>query len=309
MEKKWRTMQWSKIGTAIAGAGLGLVSTFAGTSPVVFTLDPPPANVLPVTLTVTAGADTRTDTQPSTMSGSPEADLTLTFTPVDVTGLEFTGGRLALSDMTFDLDYGFSGNLIAESSNISGFLDTSLPPGPVVDGLFPLDQHSYTIDQGTFNVVPSGLISLFIDPMFVDLSTDPTVSTISTIGQLGFSQDSVAGSIASYSATFSFPFAFTNVVLSNSTSIAELIIDGSISGAGPASVILPPPKVISAAGLESTGFEFVAGVESGATYVVDYTENFSNWIPDATGTATSVSYLYSDPAAAASGKGYRIRFE
>jgi len=302
-------MRSVKTGITIVCAGFSITPVIAENTAVVFTLDAPPANVLQLSLAVTVGEDTRSDTQPSTMSGDPEADLTLQFSPVEVTGLEFTGGRMALSDITFNLDYGFTGSLIAESSNVSGFLDTPIPPGSVVDGQFPVEQHTYTLDQGIFNVVPTGLISLFVDPMTVDLSTDPSVSTISTIGQVGFEQNGVSGNLADYGTTISFPFAFTNVVLSDSNSTAVLIVNGSLSGAGPASVILPAPEIVSASGAEGSGFEFVAGVESGATYVVDCTEDFSTWTPDTTGTATSVSYLYSDPGAAESGKGYRIRFE
>ncbi len=115
------------------------------------------------------------------MGGSPEADLTLAYSPIDVTGLEFTGGRMALSDMAFTLNYGFSGSLIRRKQQHLGIFGYARPSGPRSRTAC---SRSYTIDQSSFSVVPTGRISLFVDPMFVDLSTDPTTGTETSVTYL-----------------------------------------------------------------------------------------------------------------------------
>lgn len=102
---------------------------------------------------------------------------------------------MALSDMAFTLNYGFSGSLIAESSNISVFLDTLVRDrarsrtgcSRSISTPIPLIRAALT------SCPPGGLISLFVDPMFVDLSTDPTTGTATSVTYLYSDPGAAAG--------------------------------------------------------------------------------------------------------------------
>ena len=111
------------VAAALLGMALGVSGqALAESAGIVFTLAPPPANLLSVGLTITANGLTVSDTDASTGSGMIEANLDVGFSPFDVTGLTFTGGRMFLSDMAFQLSYGFFGNINAVGTGISGFL-------------------------------------------------------------------------------------------------------------------------------------------------------------------------------------------
>ena len=281
-------------------------SGWGQTASVVFALAPPPANQLAVSVIVTVGSDVRSDIKPATFSGNPEADLTLQFGPVDVSGLEFTGGALALSDVSFELSYGLLGKLIANSRDVTGSLDTPVPPGPVVQGAFPTSHHVLTLNGGSLEAFGTGLIGLLLDPVFVDLSVEPVTGTFNATGSVALAQNSVVGNLADYTAVLSFPILFNDTALDTNGIVANLTIEGTVDASGPAAVVLPPPAVTT---IGSRAGEFTVTVEPGATYVVDLTDDFLVWTPAWTGTAAATEITYTDPSAPLpDNRAYRVRF-
>lgn len=293
-----------------AGVWLVAVSGWAQTSSVVLALAPPPANQLAVGLSVTVGTSLRSDIQPATFSGTAEADLTLQFGPVDVTGITFTGGSLALSDVSFLLNYGLLGQLHANSSNVTGRLDTPIPPGPIVEGAFPTVHHELILDGGTLEAFGTGLLGLLFTTTFVDLSTDPVSGTFTATGSLAFVQNSVAGNQAEYTATLSFPLVFSDTALDTNDIVAVLSIDGTVDSSGPATVVLPLPAATGLTPNGSQAGQVTAGVEPGATYTVDWTDDFLTWHSAWTKTATTTELVYTDPTTPVpDNRAYRIRFD
>lgn len=264
----------------------------------VFTLDPAPANLLNVELTITASGTTVSDTDTSTGSGMIEADLDVVFHPLDVTGLTFTGGRMFLTDVSFVLEYGlFVGRIFAEGTGISGYLNTTDSPGPVAAGSFPTVEHEVVLDQGTAEAVPSGLLlPLLVDPVTIDLSAAPVTAASMTTGTLNWALAGVSGDHAIYDADLYFPIDFVGRPESNETLIADLAFEGLLTARGQFAVTIPHPDIVAASDLSPTGtLSFIAVVEPGFAVVVESTEDHVVWTPRATNTPAGITMHYVDP--------------
>jgi len=114
--------------TAVAFLALAAASAETVSVGLVFVPATDQLNRVRLTLSVTALAVPKTDTEYTAVTGNALADLTVAFNHATheaiVTGLEFTGGTYAFSSVRFDLDYGLLGGIHATADNIGGTLDT-----------------------------------------------------------------------------------------------------------------------------------------------------------------------------------------
>jgi hypothetical protein len=163
--------------------------------------------------------------------------LQIVFDPVthevsQVTGLEFTGDTISLSDSYHQLDFGILGTINASGSDISGTLDTPDPPQPVSGTTFNASQHQLILNSGTFYFTASGLISGTFEPFTLELSTYPVVTTNNGTGTILISLLSVDGLTATYDITFTMPIDFEEQIYSDPTIILTLAGAGTIVARG-----------------------------------------------------------------------------
>lgn len=181
---------------------------------------------------------TQSDTDTSNLSGNVLADLQIDFDPVthdvnQVTGLEFTGGTINLTETTdFHLDFSFSGDINAAGTNISGTLDTPDPPQAVSGTTFNASEHQLILNSGDFIVEGSGMIGGFFDPFTFDFSTDPVVSSNTGTGTILISLLSVDGLTATYQIILTMPIDFNKQIFSNPSITMVLAGSGTLHAQG-----------------------------------------------------------------------------
>ena len=159
------------------------------TIPVEFILDPAggDTNRVQLTIKVKLGFFSGSDTETANLSGNALTQLDIDFDPDDhdanITGIEFTGGQIAFSNLNFSL---LGGLATAKTRGMRGTLDTPNPPGVVSGGEFDTAQHDLTINQGTAEASGGGqnqTINFAVTPLpasntgtaFVTIS-DPVIS-------------------------------------------------------------------------------------------------------------------------------------
>lgn len=119
-----------------------------------------PTNVIDLVLsTDVAGSDSDS----SIVSGTISAllDIQVHGTSLVPTGLTFTGGQVALSDVSFSFVFGL---LQVNSQGVKGFPSTISPPGMVANGQFNAADHQLTFDQGTITG-PGTSVDLSVTPL------------------------------------------------------------------------------------------------------------------------------------------------
>ena len=211
------------------------------------TLDAPaaPVNTLNVSiaLDMTAGPSA-SDSRTTTAGGNLLADLHATFDPMQVatvTGLEFTGGTMAFTDMSFLLDFGPLGTVPTSSSNVQATADTPTPPGSVTGTTFPVLEHRVIFNAGTVDFVPSGPIASYLPPFTYDLSTHPLVVAHNATGTLTVSTPDIDFPNATYDVFLSIPLDFTAIVVESSDASATLDGAGTIQASGQFTRVIPEP--------------------------------------------------------------------
>jgi len=178
------------------------------------------------------------DDDTSNLSGNVLADLQIDFDPFthdvnQVTGLEFTGGTIYLTETTeFLLDFTFLGDINAAGYLISGTLDTPNPPQPVSGTTFNASEHQLILNSGDFDVLGSGTVGGLFDPFTIDLATDPVVSSNNGTGTILISLLSVDGLTATYQITLTMPINFNKQIFSNPSITMELYGVGSLVAQG-----------------------------------------------------------------------------
>ena len=219
----------------------------AATASVDLWLDPPSAqvNTFLIGVTATAMGTTKSDTDTTTLTGDALATLTFGLDPLTcqaaVTGLEFTGGRIAMSDSSFVLDYGWLlGKINATGQGISGTLDTPVPPGSVSGGTFPAEQHSMILDQGTFNASGTGFVGTLFEPISENLAVEPIIAAAEGIGQLSVVLAGIVGHSATYGVTMALPVDFQQRVLEDPV-LVDVTGTGTLRATGQFTLQVPDP--------------------------------------------------------------------
>ena len=244
-----RSFQKALFACALAGlAVLSAAPAGAEIIPVNLTLDPPaaPINTLDVSITVTVtGGGTIADGDTTTASGNMLADLHATFHPVThvatVTGLEFTGGMMAFTDMSFLLNFGGFGTIGADSLGMQATPDTPVPPGSVTGTTFPALEHEVIFNAGTVDFTPTGLIAGVLAPFTYDLSTNPLAVTTNAPGTLTVSPPTIVALNATYDVFLSIPVDFSEIMFQDPNASVELSGIGTIQATGQFTRVIPEP--------------------------------------------------------------------
>ena len=141
---------------AIDGARGGMVSL----NNLMFLPPAAPTNEIQLTLATDVLGNDSDTTQ---LSGFSMADLDFQVVGTDVvpTGLTFTGGQVALSDVRFSF---FFNTIQITAMGMVGSPNTPLPPGTVTNGQFDATEHEMIFDQGVLTG-PGATIDLSSTPI------------------------------------------------------------------------------------------------------------------------------------------------
>ena len=215
-------------------------------------------NTLGITLTADISGTVRGDSETPTVTGNMLAALTAVFDPVtseaSVTGLEFTGGQLSLTPMSFILNYGLlMGTIRASSTTIGGTLDTPLPPGSVFGTSFPTSEHVMILNSGSFEAHGTGLLGTLFSPVTIDLATDPITGTGDATGTLVISSPTIVGDLAIYGVTLTFPVNFSQQVYSQDPATVDIAATGTMKATGQFSQVTPEPATLALLALGGLG--------------------------------------------------------
>ncbi|MHC4718022.1 MAG: PEP-CTERM sorting domain-containing protein [Planctomycetota bacterium] len=218
-------------------------------------LDPPFGLVNALNVSITAdvtGVGSTADADVTAASGNMLADLHATFDPVThaatVTGLEFTGGRMAFANMSFLLDFGLMGSVAAVSTGMGATPDTPAPPGSVAGTTFPTVEHEVIFDAGTVDVNTSGLIAQVLGPFNYDFSTSSLAVTTDAPGTLIVSAPTIVALNATYDVLLSVPVDFSEIMLQDSGVSVELGGVGTIQASGQFTRVIPEPATLALLG-------------------------------------------------------------
>jgi hypothetical protein len=176
-------------------------------------------NTIELTITGDVLGTVQEDSDTAPVSGNMLATLGLSIDPenydvLSVDTIEFTGGRIAIGDTSFGLDWFLIGGLDIVVTGLGGTLDTPNPPGLVAAGSFNAADHQVILDTGQFEATGSGLIGGFMpaNPYAVDLSQEPTTVTTEATGSIVVSAPTIAGGQITYDVTLTLPLTMDEVV-------------------------------------------------------------------------------------------------
>lgn len=198
-------------------------------------------NRLATTLAVTALNNTRSDSDTATLTGKILANLEISLNPAthEVAGvhsIEFTGGLVHMSDLSFTLSYGILlGKIEARTTGIAGFPSSPSGPGPVVGENFNTIDHMFVFNQGSVSAYGTGVMGSLFDPISQDLSEEPIEASAETEGILSVELDNIAGSQATYRVYLILPviiaqeFPVVEGVTASFTGNGTIVASGSIT--------------------------------------------------------------------------------
>jgi len=217
--------------------------------PVNLNLSPPldPPNVLAATLTLSGQGMSLADTDNTTLIGNVMANLTAQFSSIshqviDISGIEFTGGTILFSDMSFVFNAGPMGTAKLDLTGVSGYLDTLAPPGVVSGGSFSTSDHVLKLNNGVGTSDQGGNTVTM-----VDFSVTPVAIVLNGTGSISASLDSIAGDQAIYNVALTAPMDYDVILLEESVIEAKLSFAGSgtLEAEGQFARTIPEPATIA----------------------------------------------------------------
>jgi hypothetical protein len=174
---------------------------------------PPAAPTNEISLTLATDV-IGTDSTATQLTGFSMADLDFQVigTSVTPTGLTFTGGQVALSDVTFSF---FFNTIQISTMGIVGSPNTPLPPGTVTNNQFDATEHEMIFDQGI--ITGPGTT--------IDLSTAPISGTGMGTGQVNILPvGTPVGNEYTFEATVSLP-----IEIDESVQIPDVPVIGTVN--------------------------------------------------------------------------------
>ena len=261
--------------------------------------DPDPVNQLTLTVLASAMGINRSDTDTSTATGNITADLGIQFDPathevIGVDELEFTGGTVTFSDVSFTLNFWPFGNVLASGTGIAGTMDTPDPPGTVAGGTFNTVEHTLILNDGQFHAYGTGTVGGMFEPITVDLSADPIETTSDMTGSLDVSLATAHGSVATYDAVMTLPVNFDEEIYNQDDIVVRVTGAGTFEAAGQFARTVPYFGAVAPAvstGLEEAEPGDTSFTRDGGDTELEWTLN----APRVDGVA-EVDDAFSDPA-------------
>ncbi len=195
-------------------------------------------NRLDTTLTVYTLLGARSDTDTATVTGSITANLGVyfdrsTFDVADVNSLEFTGGSIKLSDMSFILNYGtFVGTIRASTTGIAARPSSPWGPGTVDQTYFNTADHSVLLNQGSVTAYGTGLLANLFEPVTVSFADEPIEASADAVGTVAVLLDRIEGSELVYRVNLILPVAYDESVPVADGVTASIAGGGVIAAAG-----------------------------------------------------------------------------
>ncbi len=203
-------------------------------------------NRLATTLAVTALNNARSDSDTATLTGNILADLEISFNPsthevAAVHSIEFTGGRVYMSNLSFTLSYGFLlGKIEAQSTGVSGFPSSPSGPGLVMGDTFSTIDHSFVFNEGSVSAYGTGLLGGLFDPINLDLSEEPLQASADTQGMISVRLADLTGDQAIYQVYLILPVIFTQEFPVAEGVTASFTGNGTIVAAGSFTIPICP---------------------------------------------------------------------
>ncbi len=187
------------------------------------------------------GTGAGSDTETTDATGTLPFHLDVSFDPAlnaTVNGLtwdERTPGTVALSDMHFSWSVFVFFSVKIDAAGVRATARTPAPPGAVTGGAFFSADHLLVLNQGV--ITPSTTAPGQTPPAPVDLSVSPlAASTPNGQGTVAVSAPVMAGGVANYDVTITYPVAFTTALDANTT----LTGNGTIRATGRFTHAVPP---------------------------------------------------------------------
>ena len=217
--------------------------------PVNLNLSPPldPPNVLTATMTLSGQGRLLADTDNTTLMGNALANLTAQFNSIshqvtDISGIEFTGGTILFSDMSFVFNASPTGGVKFDLTGVSGYLDTLAPPGAVSGGNFSTSDHVLNLNNGVVTSEQGGNTTTM-----VDFSVSPLAIVLTGTGNITASLDSIAGDQAIYNVALTAPMDYDVVLFEQSGIDAKLSFAGAgtLEAEGQFARTIPEPATIA----------------------------------------------------------------
>ena len=168
-----------------------------------------PESRIDASLTVMGMSDSDT----TTVTGTVEADLDLYFDAgmgevADINSIQFTGGQLNFSDMSFNLLFGA---MVANATGVGGRVDSPYGAGAVMGNIFDTIDHMLILDQGVIHAAGMG------EEMTIDLAVEPMALSGDETGSVSVVLESLDGDEATYSVELILPIEYDEVILDDGT--------------------------------------------------------------------------------------------
>ncbi|MBE0535704.1 MAG: hypothetical protein IH624_08535 [Phycisphaerae bacterium] len=227
---------WGMLSVACAGGGRMQAERIA----VDLVLSPPDAgtNRLQTTLTVYAMGTSARDTDTATVTGTMQANLGVfiddaTYEVADVNSLEFTGGAIRLSDMSFTLNYGFLlGRIEARATGIGGAPSSPWGPGAVEAERFDTADHLVLLNEGSVAAWGTGLMGALFEPVTLLFADAPIEARADAVGTVAVRLERIDADEVIYRVDLMLPVAYDELSPINESVTAAITGGGVIAATG-----------------------------------------------------------------------------
>ncbi len=186
-------------------------------------------NRFSVKIKVTQGILSAEDTQISTLTGAMETRLRVNVGSGKVSGLEFTGGNVAFSNLVFTFRAGLIPVGSATMNGLVGSPSTPAPPAPVTIGTgdFNAALHEFTIHTGLLNSNAAGSTTTR------NFAEEPARGAGSGTGTIVLTElpSQATATTRTWRSVLTLPVDFTQVQNIDASTTVEIKVTGTLKGA------------------------------------------------------------------------------